>query len=180
MALPLSISNTPLVFDALPAIKVNQYRGKSQSHNIYTYARMYILQDALAFSLYCFERTPPPQSRASLVLGRDADALLDYSLSPTEANLLLRLPNGTSSIYPPPEPSYFSGEDEQGWFWGAKAILPPDLLAMVGCHLHPGDEFRAAVLKTRTDEDAFGASFGPLVANDPYVFQQFSRFTAAL
>lgn len=173
LATPISKSNTPLVFDALPALKVRHYQGVSARGNIYTLARLYVLGDALALSLCAFEKNPPPESRVGFGIGKQAGPVLVLALSPKTVQL--RLTPGEESL-PPPEAAYFAGQDEQGWYWGANLNLEPGVLAKAGVDLAREGGFWANLAKYRSDETAFGSAFmAPHVAG-PFSPAHFGKF----
>ncbi len=177
MAFPVMQSTLPVVLDTLPALKVRRYHGQSKMGNVYCYARMYFLKDSLQLSLCAFERAPDAATRIEFAVGGTEKAFLLLSLS-REGATLSRCGGGMPLVLPAPPPAFFSGVDEQGWYWGAQVSLAAPLLAQAGMVPLPR-EFSAAVFKTRTDEDAFGASFEALPGGEKLAFENFSRFTPA-
>ena len=175
MTTPISKSATPVVFDTLPALKVRHYHGRSALGNIYTFARLYVLEHSLAISLCSFEESPPPQSRVAFCVGEAAGRFLRLALSPEEATLTLC---GTpkEEPLPAPAPSYFSGQDEQGWYWGAHLLLAPSLLEKAGVDFADDEHFCAALVKYRTDEDAFGSAFPVQNGANPFDIAHFGSF----
>lgn len=180
MAAPVSYSSTPLVFDALPALKVRYYTA-SIPFKIYTYARMYVQAGALALSFYCFEKQPQPGSGVSFGVTQPGKSLLFLSLFPENVTLA-QYPLGTllptttgGTPLPAPAPAYFAGQDEQGWYWGASVLLPRALLGQCGLTLAPGAVFNAAVFYQPQGSAGYGASC-PLGPGGPLNPGQFDVF----
>lgn len=173
MPTPVTKSGTPLVFDALPALKVRHYQGRSACGNIYTLARMYVLEDALALSLCAFEKAPPPESRVGFGIGRPEGPVLELALGPN--GVQLRLAPGQESL-PPPEAAYFTGQDEQGWYWGANMSLGREVLAKAGVNLAQETAFWANLGKYRSDETAFGCAFLAPPGAGPFSPAYFGQF----
>lgn len=151
-------SDTPLVFDAIPAVKVRYYsRGGLP---VYTYARVYVLGRQLVLNLCAFERTPAADSEIGFSVAGANGGQLYFSLTPQDARLRL-LPEGKPpQSLPAPEPTRFAGVDEQGWHWGATAFLPASFLQKVGIVPAVGAQFRAAAQKSWRGKNAgaFGSS----------------------
>lgn len=173
------VSNTPLIFDALPAAKVRYYYGSYGCYgspargNIYTLARMYFLQGSLALSLSAFERDPDEMSRIEFALAGSQDAPL-FRIVLTRGGIQSVHPVGATGAVGPS--SSFSGADEQGWYWGAHLTIPPDILEEAGLVPAPEVEFRAALYKTRAGEDAYGSSFQPGDPQNPHHAADFGLF----
>lgn len=161
MAIPVTQSNTPLFFDAIPAVKVRYYNEDGLP--VYTYARLYALGKQLAVNLCAFERKPSAASRIDFCIGDSHKSLL-LSLGEQQAELFLQQSGQPLFPLPTPPANHFTGEDEQGWHWGASFILPASALQQAGVTLTQHATFRAAVCK-RWEKDscppetyAFGAS----------------------
>lgn len=188
MELPVAMSDTPLAFEALPALKVTCFcpaePGAEQPATppleVYTQARLYVLQRALQLELTVFEREPMPASRVAFVLGGPADGFLLLELSPQVLGLhyctkhanLWALPEENTALVP----ARFAGEDEQGWYWGARLHLEQATLAGIGCRLVPAARFAGGILRYRSTAGGFGASYPvPAGANplDPACFNRF-------
>lgn len=171
---PVSISRVPLVFDALPALKVRHYESGMQPGNVYAFARLYVWQRSLALSLSVFEKDPAGDSRVSFgVCGKEKAAVLVAQLSPASLTLTLHGPAGEEAL-PPPEVARFSGADEQGWYWGGNCTLPPEALAGAGLDFAADTAFFAGVVKHSTGSEAFGASFRPQPGLAPFDAVQLS------
>ncbi|MFV0353469.1 MAG: hypothetical protein ACK5JF_14380 [Oscillospiraceae bacterium] len=180
MGIPVTASSTPLVFETLPAIKVTNYSFAKILTNLYTYARFYVHNGSLVVGVYGFKESPDEQDRISLVVGQKNRYLL-LSISPRQASLVLAddaatLQTQTGVQLPAPSLSPFAGTDEQGWFWGAEAILSADVLQQAGLVLTPGAQFGAAVFYHRSNQEEFGTSFAynPLL---PLIHQPYPAFT---
>ncbi|MDL2324844.1 hypothetical protein LJC61_06830 [Ruminococcaceae bacterium OttesenSCG-928-A16] len=158
-------SKTPLVFDAIPAIKVQHYAKNGLP--VYTYARLYALNHDLAVNLCAFERQPAEGSLVGLWLLGTKGRHLAVALGPQTASLTLLQADAPPQALPAPSPARFAGVDEQGWYWGANSVIGADILQQVGIKLAVGRQFNAAVYKSwqpATAGGAFGAS-APLTQN---------------
>lgn len=174
MSLPVAISEKQLVFDTLPALKVCRYYGQSAHPNIYSYGRMYFLEDNLELALYAFEREPDSESCVEFYMGRDKNNLINIKLYPDSCEYLL-CKNGNWQQVKGMSPVRFASADEQGWFWGARMMVLPSTLQEAGINAVPGAEFSAAVVKSRRDEAAFGISSNLPVCGKTD-FDNFSNF----
>lgn len=170
-------SNTPLVADALPALKVQHYTGQPAQGNIYTFARFYFFQNGLDITLHVFEKEPSPSSRARFVFGPLQGPLLSWEAGP-QTSLLTLVSGSQASPLPPLDSSFFTGQDEQGWYWGRHLFLPAESLSLLGSPLDNGQEFCAAVFKTQLNETAYGSSFQTSQPKPWLTPSQFGRFTA--
>lgn len=167
-AIPVSMSEQPLVFDALPAMKVRHYTGRAALGNIYTFARLYACRQSLALSLCVFEEKPDDASMVGFALrGEEEGRYLQAGLSPAGLSLSL-WEQGACTPLEAPEVSRFAGNDEQGWSWGGNFTLPAQALARAGVTLGSGGRFWAAVVKYRSDEAAFGCSYRPQEDEKPF------------
>ena len=177
MAIPITKSDTPLVADALPALKVRHYYGQNTGKNIYTFARFYFLQGGMDVTLNIFEKDPDKYTCAKFAISGLNHKMLLLEVNPQEAKLSL-WEKGMSTMLPAPKPNFFAGEDEQGWYWGAGIIINKEILAELGVPIHNGREFGAALLKTRQDETGFGSSFLVKQVENPLNEEDFGRFVA--
>ena len=66
MSMLVSYTQTPMVLDAVGALKVTHYYGRSALDDVYTYLRAFVLRGDLIFSLTAFEQTPPAESRIAV------------------------------------------------------------------------------------------------------------------
>lgn len=176
-------SSRPVVFDALPALKVNWYHTPAAMPKVYSYARFYLHRNALALSLYAFERDPLPESRVAFALGGNSGRFLLLALGPHTVQLSVHGPEEHSFLWqpplvslPPPAPQRFTGEDEQGWHWGALLQMDRPLLQQVGFSPDADGEFRAAVFKYSTNSQDYGASFASNRPDALPVWDDFGRF----
>jgi len=158
-------SETPLVPDTLPALKTCWYTG-GQPH-IYTAARFYLLQQSLQVALTIFERTPPAESRAGFAFGGISGHLAVVFLAPDTARLALLDGQNPPASWPlaeqdaPPfeDAAFYTGQDEQGWYWGARLGIGPEWLEKAGIVPAPGATFGVALAKYSTDSSTLGLSF---------------------
>lgn len=142
----LSFSQAPLVMDALPALTARYYRGKPA---LYTQARAYLSPRGLHVGLWVFQRQPQAATlayfmaagsagTACVAMSADAANLYELPLSPVP------LPSGNGNG-PPDELRFFSGTDEQGWYWGGQCLLPASAVSAACIECAPGGRLSAAV-----------------------------------
>lgn len=170
MIFPITTSDTPLEFDALPALKCTCWQAGS--HRVHTLARMYVQGGALQLSLCAFEREPAPESAMGFALAGTGRQVLFAGLDPAVA-WLQALPatpcplpgQAAPAASKPLAVERFSGVDEQGWYWGARLTLPGDVLAQAGCTAQPGGTFRVGLLKYGTGP--LGSSYRPADPEKP-------------
>ena len=179
MIFPITTSDTPLEFDALPALKCTCWQPGS--HRVHTLARLYVHGGALRLSLCAFERQPTPESAMGFALAGGGQPVLFVGLDPAAA-WLQSFPATPTSLPGPAVPAAsgslvverFSGEDEQGWYWGGRLTLPGDVLAQAGCTTQPGSTFRAGLLKYGTGP--LGSSYRPADPEKPLDATGFDEF----
>jgi hypothetical protein len=172
---PVATSDTPLEFDTLPVLKTCHFHYDGMEQRgiamVYTCARLYVLQGMLRLSVCAFERSPaPPASRIALALHAGGEALAAMVLAPGRATDGLALWMMEKAARPPlTEPfgraanaavpaERFSGEDEQGWYWGARAELPRAVAGQLGLRLAEGNIFSGALYKYRQGVPAWGST----------------------
>ncbi len=162
MSMLVSYTKTPMVLDAVGALKVTHYYGRSALDDVYTYLRAFVLRGDLIFSLTAFEQAPPPESRIAAAFRFVPDKAPFFYLTvgpdgPAEA--FLAGEGGMTPISLPEAGSRFGGSDEQGFYWGYAFTLPRSFLAQLGADLLPGSVFTGNLYKYAVGEAAFGAAF---------------------
>lgn len=169
MSMLVSYSETPLVLDAVSALKVTHYCGHSALDDVYAYFRAFVCGAGLTFSLTSFERRPPRESRvgAALCLDPQAEEYLFFSTNGAmESECALYREQGggpdlrVRPLALPQQPAHFGGSDEQGFYWGCEVLLDEAFLRETfGVRLRPGSVFTGNVYKYAAGEAAFGAAF---------------------
>ncbi len=148
MVFPVTISDSPLEFDSLAALKCRVWQPGA--HRVYTMARLYLLNGDLQASFSAFERKPLPGSAILLRVGGQ-DAALHLCLTPEKAALLCGgaapLPADVLAQGSAVEARRFSGVDEQGWYWGAGLTVSGAALARAGIQVAPGVVFAGVLAK---------------------------------
>lgn len=158
----VSYSGTPLILDALPAVKVRHYYGSAPS--IYTYIKMYVHAGALALGCYCFEKQPKPETAIVFAISQNTKPPLVLRLTPQTTSLVLAGAGGNTglqpegAVLPAPPAQYFAGTDEQGWYWGAQLQIGQAALGKAGFTLGPGAQFKTATFYKAAGADGFGAT----------------------
>ena len=165
-------SAAPLFFDALPALKVRHYTKEGSAANIYSYARFYLLNGQLALNLYAFEKEPPATSCIGFAIHGETSLLIEAR--PQECFFYTLDGTAKTSIATEAQPSFFAGQDEQGWYWGVSLVLPSSLLSLCGGSFLPGNSFPVAVLKYASQGNDFGCS-API--KNPSFMLDFNNFS---
>ena len=158
----VSYTKTPMVLDAVGALKVTYYYGRSALDDVYTYLRAFVLRGDLIFSLTAFEQVPPPESRiaAAFCFAPEKDSFFYLTVGPDGPAEAFLVKEGKMAPLSLPKPgSRFGGSDEQGFYWGYEFSLPRDFLAQLGGDLLPGSIFTGNLYKYAVGETAFGAAF---------------------
>lgn len=168
-----------MAYDTLPALKVVNYYGGAEP-KVYTYAQMYFLKDSLSLRLTVFEREPKEPGGAAFAIGGGGESFLLLQMRPSKTELFLcpkAPPPDLWSKSPgkallAPEAARVQDDDEQGWYWGIQAVLPKEVLQMVG--VGPDAEaMRCAVLRYSADS-GFGTSYMPKSTEAPLEFSCFN------
>ena len=163
MAFPVSYSKTPLVLDAVSALKITHFYGRSALDDIYSYLRIFVQNGALVFSLTSFEQNPPKNSRVGAAFcfdpgkGRTLKISVNHDLALSAVIAAPGEPEQPVSLCTPP--SLFGGSDEQGFYWGCRFVLEPELVGELGGNLVPGSVFFGNAYKFAQGESAYGAAF---------------------
>ncbi len=155
-------SRIPMVFDTLPAIKM-QY-GYADLPNIYTMAQMYALADDLAVCVRIFEKRPSETEETILVLAGTEDNMLSLSISKDGCYLCeakdtapyVGENDGLSGL-DIEVTKKFAGEDEQGYYWGVSVLIPQNSLKKAGIDVNEGSVFKALLLR-KNEEKIIAAS----------------------
>ncbi len=162
MSMLVSYTQTPMVLDAVGALKVTHYYGRSALDDVYTYLRAFVLRGDLIFSLTAFEQTPPAESRIAVAFRflPEKDPFFYLTVGPAcPVEAFLSGSNGMVSLSLPQQGNRFGGSDEQGFYWGYEFCLPSSFLAKMGAKLLPGSVFTGNLYKYAVGESAFGAAF---------------------
>lgn len=156
MAFLVTNSQTPLIFDALPALKVAHYAQGEQLPKIYSYARFYFKKEQLALELYAFEKQPAPTSCIGFAL--QGPPVLLVEARPGECRFYKVEQGSKTQLEVEASPYFLAGQDEQGWYWGASMVLPASFISLCKCNFAKESGFAAGVFKYSTERDGFGAS----------------------
>ncbi len=117
-------SNTKLLTDTLPALKIKHYYGTALKDNVYSYARIYFHKGALHGCFTSFDENPLKSTRMSLCLqGISNDEVLIISFGKHfEGKVFTLNKNGEAKTNFSDFTSNdaFTGEDEQGIFWNVE------------------------------------------------------------
>ncbi len=163
MSFLITDSDTPLMPETLPALKLTHFSGEPARGCVYSYLRCYLCGGSLSFSLTVFDGEPRDTARIGLALSLDDDArrYLFLSCSPHRGDSLQLYENDAPAqplILAPLQ--HTSGGDEQGLYWAVQGELPAELFLRVfgripksGC-LMPGN-----VYLYDEAEAAFGCAF---------------------
>ncbi len=156
--LSVSKSDTPQAFDALPALKVKHFARCEQQENLYTQAQMYALNNTLMLNLSAFEKNPMPSSALGFCVSGREDCALVLQLFSNSAQLLFYTQSSQETLQTPILQRH-SGEDEQGWYWGASLCFSAKHLQRVGITCALGSEFYANLFKEDVLRQNYGSAF---------------------
>lgn len=175
----VAANGTPPVFDALPAVKVRHYHG--QGPKVYTQGRCFLLDGALHLALSVFERTPPAGSRVAFVMhsGQQCVAAVAGPKGAVAGVLLAAQPTGLQQLESLPgmnaiEAGRMAGQDEQGWYWETRLVLPKAMLEQAGFTMAPAGGLAAALLKYGAGAEDFGSS---CPSAQPFGFEEYDAVT---
>ena len=157
----LSYSTAPLVMDALPALTARFYRGKPA---LYTQARAYASPRGLHVGLWVFQRQPHSGTRAYFAAA-GSTGVACVAMTSTAASLhmlpLAPAPFPDDGPGTPDETRFFSGEDEQGWYWGGQCLIPAGTAATAGIECTPDSRFSVAVFISQGSTAGASCLLGP-------------------
>ncbi|HIV87598.1 MAG TPA: hypothetical protein H9896_05775 [Candidatus Pygmaiobacter gallistercoris] len=163
MAFPVSYSKTPLVLDAVSALKITHFYGHSALDEVYSYLRIFVQDGALVFSLTSFEQHPPENSRVGAAFSFDPEGRRQLFVSANhDLSLCAEIRTDGTAAQPitfDTPPALFGGSDEQGFYWGCRFLLGPALIKQLGGKLLPGSVFLGNAYKFADGERAYGAAF---------------------
>ena len=112
MSMLVSYTQTPMVLDAVGALKVTHYYGRSALDDVYTYLRAFVLRGDLIFSLTAFEQTPPAESRIAVAFRflPEKDPFFYLTVGPAcPVEAFLSGSNGMVSLSLPQQGNRFGG-----------------------------------------------------------------------
>ena len=170
--------------DTMPVIKTTEYPWTDGSFRPLMYTRAsYLAGEGLFLDFMAFERAPDTASQlldascAAASLCAEGGPVLTAAADSTGRVGLFRdgVPDGelTAELY--------AGDDEQGWYWGARLCLSDDLLARYGfpSPLTPGQEFCANFYKfLRAGEHSHFGAAAPV--SGPFIFSRDDLAPAAV
>ncbi len=154
----LTLSEKPLEFDTLSAVKVRHFLGDIEQ--LYCYARFYCIDGGIAVGIKAFERADIAQGELSLdissidrhkrlVIGisyqRDAYAKVLSGCEKKEDTLL--------------NVNFISGDDNQGFYWGAEFFIDKKLLDSVDISASSGKTFLGNLTLTSQGSEGKGTAF---------------------
>lgn len=162
MGVFLPYSQKPLIYDTLPAYKVQYYQQTPNQQKIYCYARLYLLQGQLAVNMVSFEAAPAPESRMGFLMQSVAHAF--YLEAAPDKTVLYTINENAglpwcAACQPAaqqPQAAGFAGQDEQGSYWGVELLLPAQASQQLG--LQPGAVFEGCLFKYFAGKPGYGCT----------------------
>lgn len=176
----ISQSDKPLVFDAIPAVKVCHYA--TDGLPIYTYARLYALKKDIVLDLCSFEREPLENSAIKFYFCKNGtEDQIVVTITPVDFTCEITK-DGKKEMVALGALSRFGGVDEQGWYWGGNILIPDEYMKQIGLQIKSGSHFGGAVVKCWLDDEkdqqkagALGCS-SPLSRKEKLAKEQFDQF----
>lgn len=164
MSFLVTASDSAMVLDTMPALKLTNWNGSPARDTVYSYGKLYLHSGGLALGGWIFDGHPPEGQRFCAAFNF-APALcgdfLSYTVSPQgRAVCALHQPGGKLLACDAPAPVMASGNDEQGYYWSFETLLPKELiLRYFGLPPSAGGTFSGNLFLFNTEEDAFGSAF---------------------
>lgn len=163
MAALLTCTQTPLVMDTVPAVKIVNFNGSPKKDMVYAYARLYVLNGALCFRLTRFEEAPSENVRMGIAIcsANQTDKFL-YLWVDFNANAQLCIYNNGAILqsYTSPKISVSHGGDEQGLYFTAEGTINGDIIeTALGQKMKPNAVFAGNIYSYDVTESSFGAAF---------------------
>lgn len=171
----LSICPKQPDIDTMPVLKTTFYPWTEGSFRPLCYARAAVVEgEGLLFDLQSFERDPALGGGDIL---DDSCAALTFRFFPINGGALLSAAfnaAGRCQLYRDGQPvpgsprvHRYAGADEQGWYWGVRALLPFSLLG--GAEMRDGHRMEGNIFKfKRTGGDAHMGAVAPM--REPFIF----------
>ena len=164
-------------FDAIPAIKIQNYINATEEEQVYAYLKMFYSEEGLHLFSVCFEKEPLSNSRAVLIFEIEFQKFR-CEFTPYKAIILSRIETDFfHEIFAEPARG-FNGADEQGDYWAVEYTIPfsklnlPDNFSFTQKNI-----LRANFLKYWVNSPALG-SFAPItVLNSPLAINNLQAFT---
>ncbi len=153
----LTQSSTPLEFDTLGAVKIRHFFG--DINEIYCYARFYIINGGIAVGVRVFERADIATTSVRLKLCSDERACeLTIELD-NKSGAQADVDGGEDKKITLSGVSYLSGDDNQGFYWGAEFIIDKKMLDSVGIIAKPGKTFLLNMTTAEPGKNGEGRAF---------------------
>ncbi len=157
MAVLITESTTKLEFDTLGAVKISNFVGDITP--IYSYARFYAVAGELAVGIKVFERSDIADSTVTLrIKSPDSEDELCIELCLNVASYCYVVRDGVKSEIDASVANFYSGDDNQGFYWGVNFSVEKNTLKQINLKAVSGVNFLANILLTRSSEKGCGSA----------------------
>ncbi len=163
MSYLITNSNTPLLMDTVPVLKIKEYYGEAGRDNVYSYMRCYAFEGELYCSFTSFDIDPPEGVKMALCLfSPDTNSGLVATASKhSGAQLYAHTSAGEDVLSDALQPqSVVTGVDEQGFYWSVSLTIKKQaFINTFGKELSSGELFFGNLFLYSEHESAFGCAF---------------------
>ncbi len=157
MAVLITESRSKIEFDTLGAIKVKYFNGDIDP--IYCYARIYCIDKGFAVGVKVFETVEKASHRVSLSFTTDFQTALNIEFGNNTDLLAFKSVSADLHKLDAPAVSYISGDDNQGYYWGAEFFINQDLCSAIGLTAAAGNTFAAGLYIHKPSMAGHGCAF---------------------
>ncbi len=144
-------------WDSLPVAIIKNYPFEKRDYKPYTQARLCVCQGELNIQLISFEVTPSPKSciyAAFDLFPEEKKGVIAVKLySGGSCELTLSRSAFSPEFSDPPPVHLFTGENQQGIYWGGNILIPSSSVGILYGHglLSEGDVFEGNIYKLSSD-----------------------------
>ena len=164
-------------FDAIPAIKIQNYINATEGEQVYAYLKMFYSEEGLHLFSVCFEKEPLSNSRTALIFEIESQEFR-CEFTPYKIIILSRIETEFFHEIFTESARGFNGADEQGDYWAVEYVLSFSKLNLPSNYSFSQENIlHANFLKYWIDSPVVG-SFAPItVFNEPFAINNLQAFT---
>ncbi len=158
MSILITESKTPLEPDTLGAIKISEFHGDITP--LYSYFRIYCYDGGLNIGLKLFERVDIARNKITfMITTQDEEKVLFAELENNKQPICYLNSAKNGNDINSPHVTFISGDDNQGYYWGAEFRLSSEQLNPIGLKLKAGVGFLANIMITNSFEEGYGVAY---------------------